>query len=319
VGVDGHPVVRAVVLCPGQGAQRVGMGQDLAERFPAARAVFAEADAALDYPLSRLMWDGPEAELTLTHNAQPAILVHSLAVHAVVRERLDAVAGAGHSLGEYTAYAAVGALGLPDAVRLVRRRGELMLDAGARRPGTMAAVIGMDGDRVVEICASVSTGDAVVVAANLNAPDQTVISGDPVAVERAGNALREAGARRVLPLKVSGAFHSPLMAPAQEGLTAALDAVALDDPAAPVIANASAEPVREARQARRLLAEQLTAPVRWVASMRCAAALADGAPFVELGPGNVLAGLLKRIVPGAAAVSLGTAAEVDAFLAQGLA
>jgi [acyl-carrier-protein] S-malonyltransferase len=133
------------------------MGQDLAERFPAARAVFAEADAALDYPLARLMWDGPEAELTLTHNAQPAILVHSLAVHAVVRERLDAVAGAGHSLGEYTAYAVVGALGLPDAGRLVRRRGT---DARRRRtrPGTMAAVIGMDGDRVTEICASVARG-----------------------------------------------------------------------------------------------------------------------------------------------------------------
>jgi len=311
--------VKTVLLCPGQGAQRVGMGKDLAERFPAARAVFEQADAALDLPLSRLMWDGPEEELTLTHNAQPAILVHSLAVHAVVRERLDAVAAAGHSLGEYTAYAALGTLRLADAVRLVRRRGELMLEAGTRRPGTMAAVIGMPGERVAEICAGVSEPGAVVVAANLNAPDQTVISGDPVGVERAGAALREGGARRVLPLKVSGAFHSPLMAPAQDGLAAALDAVALDDPAAPVIANASAEPVRDCRMARRLLAEQLTAPVRWVASMRCAAALTHDAPFIELGPGSVLAGLVKRIVPGAVATSLGTAAEVDAFLTQGLA
>ncbi|HEX9632381.1 MAG TPA: ACP S-malonyltransferase [Gemmatimonadales bacterium] len=308
--------MKAVVLCPGQGAQCVGMGRDLAERFPAARAVFEQADAALDVPLSRLMWDGPERELTLTHNAQPAILVHSLAAHAVVRDYLQPVAAAGHSLGEYTAYAVVGALGLADAVRLVRRRGELMLEAGARRPGTMAAVIGLPGERVAEICAAVSANGVVVVAANLNAPDQTVISGDPAGVERAASALTEAGARRVLPLKVSGAFHSPLMASAADGLLAALDAVALGDPAAPVVANASAEPVRDGASARRLLAEQLIAPVRWVASMQRAAALANGAPFLELGPGAVLAGLLKRIVPGATVTSLGTADEVDAFLTR---
>jgi [acyl-carrier-protein] S-malonyltransferase len=291
------------------------MGKDLAERFPAARAVFAEADDALGFRLSRLMWDGPEAELTLTHNAQPAILVHSLAAHAVVRERLVPVAAAGHSLGEYTAYAVVGALRPADAVRLVRRRGELMREAGERRPGTMAAVVGLPGDRVAEICAARSVNGTVVVAANLNAPDQTVISGDPAAVERAGAALKEAGARRVLPLKVSGAFHSPLMASAGDGLRAALATVPLADPAAPVVANASAEPVRDAAAARRLLAEQLTAPVRWVASMERAAALAAGAGFLEVGPGTVLTGLLKRIVPGAAAATLGTADECEAFLA----
>jgi len=305
--------VKTVLLCPGQGAQRVGMGKDLAERYPAARAVFDEADAALGFPLSRLMWEGPEAELTLTHNAQPAILVHSLAVHAVVRDQLDPVAAAGHSLGEYSAYAALGALRVTDAVRLVRRRGELMLAAGERRPGTMAAVVGLPGERVSEICATVSTPDAIVVAANLNAPDQTVISGDPAGVERAGAALKEAGAKRVLPLKVSGAFHSPLMAPAQDGLRAALDAVALGDPAAPVIANASAEPVSTATAARQQIARQLTAPVRWVASMQRAVQLAPGAAFVELGPGTVLAGLLKRIVPGVAATSVGTADECEAF------
>jgi [acyl-carrier-protein] S-malonyltransferase len=191
-----------------------------------------------------------------------------------------------------------------------------MLEAGARRPGTMAAVIGLPGERVAEICAAVSANGAVVVAANLNAPDQTVISGDPAGVERAASALTEAGARRVLPLKVSGAFHSPLMASAADGLLAALDAVALGDPAAPVVANASAEPVRDGASARRLLAEQLIAPVRWVASMQRAAALANGAPFLELGPGAVLAGLLKRIVPGATVTSLGTADEVDAFLTR---
>lgn len=311
--------MKAVLLCPGQGAQKVGMGKDLAERFPAARAVFERADAALGVALSRLMWEGPEAELTLTHNAQPAILVHALAVHAVVGERLEPVAGAGHSLGEYAAYAALGALSLEDAVRLVRRRGELMLEAGHARPGTMAAVLGLAGERVTEVCAGASGNGAVVVAANLNAPDQTVISGDPAAVERAAEALKAAGAKRVLPLKVSGAFHSPLMAPAAEGLRRVLEGAAFADPQAPVIANATAESVRDAATARRLLGDQLTAPVRWVASMRAAAGLAGGAPFVEAGPGAVLAGLLKRIVPEARATSLGTAGEVEAFLDQGLA
>jgi len=290
------------------------MGKDLAERHPAARTVFEQADAALGFALSRLMWEGPEDELTLTHNAQPAILVHSLAAHAVVRDRLRPVAAAGHSLGEYTAYAALGALEVADAVRLVRRRGELMLEAGARRAGTMAAVIGLDGERVAAVCAEASDARGVVVAANFNAPDQTVISGDPAAVERAGAALRDAGARRVLPLKVSGAFHSPLMAPARAGLQGALDTVPFRDAPAPVIANASAEPVTQATAARRLLGEQLTAPVRWVESMRQAATLAGGAAFVEIGPGGVLGGLLKRIVPGAGATSLGTAAEVEAFV-----
>jgi [acyl-carrier-protein] S-malonyltransferase len=309
-------VVAAVLLCPGQGAQKVGMGRDLADRFSAARAVFEAADAALGVALSGVMWDGPEAELTLTHNAQPAILVHSLAVHAVVRDQLHAVAAAGHSLGEYAAYAMLGAVDLADAVRLVRRRGELMLEAGTARPGTMAAVIGLDGHRVADLCAESSTPDAVVIAANLNAPDQTVISGDPAAVERAGVAIKAAGAKRVLPLKVSGAFHSPLMAPAAAGLGAALADVDFRDPTAPVIANASAEPVRDAASARRLLGDQLTAPVRWVASMRRAAELADGAEFVELGPGTVLTGLLKRIVPGVTVTSLGTADECEAFLSR---
>jgi len=308
--------VRAVLLCPGQGAQQVGMGKDLAERFPAARSVFEGADTALGVALSRLMWEGPEAELTLTHNAQPAILVHTLAVHAVIRDQVQPVAAAGHSLGEYAAYAALGALELADAVRLVRRRGELMLEAGTQRPGTMAAVMGLAGERVAEICAGLSDADAVVVAANLNAPDQTVISGDPAAVERAGAALKAAGARRVLPLKVSGAFHSPLMAPAQEGLRDALSRVTFRDPVAPVVANASGEPVARAADARAQLDAQLTAPVCWVASMQRLAALGNGARFLEIGPGSVLGGLLKRIVPGVAATSLGTADECEAFLSQ---
>lgn len=303
-------------MCPGQGSQKVGMGKDLAERFPAARDTFAAIDDALGVPLSRLMWEGPEDELVLTHNTQPAILAHSAAVFAVVRERLGGVAaGAGHSLGEYSAYVAAGSLAAPDAARLVRRRGELMYEAGTRRPGAMSAVLGLDPAGVVAACAEASGGDGVAVAANLNAPDQVVISGDPAAVARAGDACKARGAKRVLPLKVSGAFHSPLMAPAVAGLEAALAAARFADPAFPVVANASAEPVRTAPRAVRLLAEQLTAPVRWIECVQATAALAPEATFIELGPGGVLSGLLRKIIPGARSLTLGTAAEVEAFLA----
>jgi len=303
-------------MCPGQGAQKVGMGKDLAERFPAARDTFAAIDEALGVPLSRLMWEGPEEELVLTHNTQPAILAHSAAVFAVVRERLGAVAaGAGHSLGEYSAYVAAGSFGAPDAARLVRRRGELMFEAGTRRPGAMSAVLGLDPAGVVAACAEASGADGVAVAANLNSPDQVVISGDPAAVTRAGEACKARGAKRVLPLKVSGAFHSPLMAPAVAGLEAALAGQRFADPAFPIVANASAEPVRTAARAVRLLAEQLTAPVRWIECMQASAALAPDATFIEIGPGSVLSGLLRKIVPGARSLTLGTAAEVEAFLA----
>jgi [acyl-carrier-protein] S-malonyltransferase len=303
-------------MCPGQGAQRVGMGRDLAERFPAARDTFAAIDDALGVALSRLMWEGPEDELTLTHNTQPAILAHSAAVWAVVKERVGtAGAAAGHSLGEYSAHVAAGTLEAPAAARLVRRRGELMLEAGEQRPGTMAAVLGLATEQVDLACNEASGSDGVVVAANLNAPDQTVVSGDPPAVARAGEGCRARGAKRVVALKVSGAFHSPLMAPAVDGLRDALAGADFGDPAFPVVANASGQPLRTGLDAKRLLLDQLTAPVRWVACMRAAAELAPGATFIEIGPGNVLSGLLKRIVPGAATLSLGTADEVERFLA----
>ena len=308
-------MVRAVLMCPGQGAQKVGMGQDLAERFPAARAVFEAVDDALGISLSKLMWEGPLDELTLTHNAQPAILAHSAAVHALVRSRLAPVAGAGHSLGEYSAYVAAGSLDPAGGARLVRRRGELMLEAGQARKGTMAAVLGLATDAVDAACAQASTNGSVAVPANLNTPDQTVISGDPDAVARAGVACKEAGAKRVVPLTVSGAFHSPLMAPAKKALESRLQGADFADPAFPVVANARAEAVRDGTTARRLLVEQLVVPVRWVGCMEQAAELAgEDVTFVELGPGKVLAGLLKRIVPGATAVTLGTADEVTAFL-----
>ena len=305
-----------VLMCPGQGAQKVGMGRDLAERFPEARAVFQVVDDALGVDLSRIMWEGPEDELTLTHNAQPAILAHSAAVLAVVAPWLgDLGAAAGHSLGEYSAHVAARALTVAAAAALVRRRGELMLAAGRARPGAMAAILGLATAEVETACNEASAGDGVAVAANLNAPDQTVISGDPAAVTRAGEGCKARGAKRVIPLKVSGAFHSPLMTPAVDGLREALAATEFADPACPVVANASAEAVRTGVDAKRLLADQLTAPVRWVACMQRAAEIAPGARFVEVGPGNVLSGLLKRIVPGAQSVALGTADEVEKFLA----
>lgn len=306
-------------MCPGQGAQRLGMGKDLAERFPAARELFERIDAALGVALSRIMWDGPESDLTLTHNTQPAILAHSAAVWCLVRDRLrpGVRAAAGHSLGEYSAYVAAGSLEAELAARIVRRRGELMHQAGTQRAGTMAAVLGLAVEAVETACREASTGGEVVVAANLNAPDQTVLSGDPPAVARAEAACRAAGAKRVLSLKVSGAFHSPLMAPAQAGLRSALAETGFADPAFPIVANATAGVVRTADDARRLLVDQLTAPVRWIECMQAAARLAPDATFVEIGPGNVLSGLLKRIVPQRPAFSLGTADEVARFLDGG--
>lgn len=293
------------------------MGKDLAERFPRARETFERIDQALGVALSRIMWEGPEAELTLTHNTQPAILAHSAAVWSVVGDQVRAgmKAGAGHSLGEYSAYVAAGALSAEDAARLVRKRGELMYQAGTKRPGAMAAVLGLATDQVQAACTEASTATEVAVAANLNAPDQTVLSGDPPAVERAGEACKARGAKRVIGLKVSGAFHSPLMEPAVPGLAEALATAVWKEPGVPVIANAVALPVTTAAEARRQLADQLTAPVRWVACMQKAAELVPDATFFEVGPGNVLSGLLKRIVPGAATVTLGTADEVEKYLA----
>jgi [acyl-carrier-protein] S-malonyltransferase len=306
----------SLLLFPGQGAQKVGMGKDLAAAFPAARDTFAAIDAALGEALTRVMWEGPEERLQLTEHAQPAILAHSAAVLSVVRERLGTVAaGAGHSLGEYSAYVASGALSAVEGAKLVRMRGELMRDAGERRPGAMAAVLGLPTEAVERACRDSSRGAELAVPANLNTADQTVISGDPPAVQRAGDACKAAGAKRVLPLKVSGAFHSPLMAPAVPGLRAALAEAHFSEPAFPVVANASAEPVRSAVEARRLLTEQLTAPVRWIECVQRLGQLGPGARFLELGPGTVLGGLVRRILPEAQPVALGSVADIERFLA----
>ncbi len=294
------------------------MAKDIAETFPAARTVLERIDTRLATRLSDVMWLGPEAELQLTHTTQPAILAHSAAVLAVVQPHLgEVVAAAGHSLGEYSAYVAAGALDAAEAAVLVRRRGTLMLEAGQRRPGAMAAVLGLQAESVTEACAQASGGpDDVAVAANFNGPDQTVISGDSAAVARAGELCQAAGAKRVVPLKVSGAFHSPLMAPAVGGLRAALQASTFGEPGFPIMANATAELVRTRTGAIESLAAQVTAPVRWVDSMRRLAEAHPGASWLEIGPGNTLSGLLKRIVPGVSCTPLGTADDLERWLAR---
>ncbi|MBV9110604.1 MAG: ACP S-malonyltransferase [Gemmatimonadetes bacterium] len=307
---------RIGLLFPGQGSQAVGMGKDLAEAFPAAREVWEAADDALGFALSRLCWDGLEDELTLTRNAQPALLAHSAAVWAAIRQaELDVVCAAGHSLGEFSAYHAAGSLELADALRTVRRRGELMFEGGQQRPGAMSAVLGLDDDVVEGVCHQASADASVVVPANFNTPGQVVISGDVEAVQRAGSMLMEAGAKKVQPLNVSGAFHSPLMAVAEEGLQAQLDSVAFGDPAFPVISNVTAHAVTGADDARRLLVEQLTSAVRWSYSVKTMLELGV-TRFLEVGTGKVLTQMLKRIDPAAAGIgtTLGTADQVRAFL-----
>jgi [acyl-carrier-protein] S-malonyltransferase len=303
-----------VLLFPGQGSQTPGMGKDLAERFPVAHEVFLAADAAIGSALSQLCFNGPADELTRTHNAQPALLTHGAALWAVVRDRVGphVVAAAGHSLGEFTAYHAADALALPEAVCLVRRRGELMFAAGQRRPGTMAAILGTPSVSIETICEQATAEAGLAVPANFNAPGQVVISGEVAGVERAMALAREAGAKPI-PLKVSGAFHSPLMADAAAGLGEALDLAHFGDPRFPVYANVNAQPVESAALARRLLVDQLTAPVQWARELEHIAVLHPEALYVEMGPGTVLKGLAKKIAPSLKVVSCSTAADVDAL------
>ena len=300
------------LLFPGQGSQFVGMGRDLAATHPEAARLFEEADEILGYSLSRLAWDGPENELLETRNAQPAILVHSAAAFAVIRERIGPVAlAAGHSLGEFSAHAAAGTVSFADAVRTVRLRGELMYEAGRSLPGTMAAVLGLDDAAVEEVCRQASGADGECVPANFNARGQVVVSGDPVAVERALAAATDAGALRVIPLAVSGAFHSPLMTPAEEGLRAGLDRITFRPPAFPVVSNVTAEPVHDPAISRDLMIRQLTSPVRW--SQSVLAMVANGVDqFLEVGPGSVLCGLNRRNARGTSCAPVGTPENVEA-------
>jgi [acyl-carrier-protein] S-malonyltransferase len=296
----------AALLFPGQGAQAVGMGRVAYERSRAARATFAQADDTLGYPLSRLCFEGSPHELQQTRWQQPAILSCSLALLAAHDERAGPFqlgCATGHSLGFYSALVAAGSLPLDVAVRLVSLRAELMQRAAEERPGGMAAVLGLDDAAVEAACAAATQGDDVVVAANYNSPGQVVISGARGALARAIDEVRKRGARKVVPLPVGGAFHSPLMRSAAEAMAPALDAAAIGVPACPLIANATAQPLRTVAEVREELRGQILAPVRWAAAMRAMVAT-GAAPFVDCGPGTTLAGLLKRIAPQALVIRL---------------
>jgi len=289
------------------------MGRSLAGAYPEAARVFEEADEILGFSISQLAWEGPEEDLVLTKNAQPAMLVHSTAAYRVIQSRLgDIGMAAGHSLGEFSAHVAAGTLDFATAVRTVRMRGDLMYAAGLERPGTMAAVIGLDDGAVVSVCERAQDEAGVCVPANFNAKGQVVISGDLAGVERAMTLAMEEGAKRVVRLSVSGAFHSPLMAPAATEFEDWLAPLSFQDPVFPVIANVTAEPVSTGDAARALLVRQLTTPVQWAASVLH---MADSGVdrFLEIGPGSVLRGLNRRIARHIPCTSLGEPEDLDAW------
>ncbi|WP_442755502.1 ACP S-malonyltransferase [Methylocystis sp. JAN1] len=306
-------------IFPGQGSQAVGMGKALAESFAPARAVFEEVDSALSQPLSRLMFEGPENELTLTANAQPALMAVSLAAIRVLEAECgldlarDAAFVAGHSLGEYSALAAAGALSVADTARLLRIRGDAMQKAAPVGEGAMAALLGAEVDQAKEIADEAASAlSACCQVANDNGGGQVVISGARTAIEKAMDIAREKGIKRAILLPVSAPFHCALMQPAADAMAAALATAAISAPKVPVVANVTAAPVADPETIRKLLVEQVTGAVRW---RECVAYIAGQGvdKFVECGSGRVLAGLLKRIAPGATAISVGAPADLDLY------
>jgi [acyl-carrier-protein] S-malonyltransferase len=302
---------KLAVIFPGQGSQYVGMGKDLYARSDVARELFDRADAILGIPLSKICFEGPEDELRQTRNTQPAIFVHSVVLWNLL-ELKDVAMAAGHSLGEYSALVAAGALEFEDALTLVRKRGELMQRACEENPGTMAAVIGLDPQTVGEICCK-AWPDGIVQAANFNSPGQIVISGSVAGVRKAMELAKERGAKMAKELVVSGAFHSPLMESAQMGLREALEHVRMRDAGIPVYANVTAKPVQKADDIRGLLNQQLTSPVRWWDSVENM--IADGAgTFIEVGPGKVLQGLVRRISSSVQTMGVDTLEDLEKFV-----
>ena len=307
-------------VCPGQGSQSLGMGQSLAAASSAAAAVFAAADAALGTSISDLAWNGPAEQLDLTENAQPAILATSMAILAALRERCSAEGLpeprpafiAGHSMGQYSALVAAGALSLEDGVRLVRERGRLMQASGQGRDGAMAALIGLDDARLPELVAGASA-HGVFVVANRNAPGQVVVSGERPAIETGAELAKALGAKRSIVLPVSVAAHSPLMAEAADGMREALTGVRFHDPGVPLLANADARPIETAEACRHELIEHLTAGVDWIRAVETMVA-AGVTTFVEIGPGRVLTGLIKRIAPDAETIAADDPASIDRLL-----
>ena len=306
---------KVAFIFPGQGSQTVGMGKALYDAFPEAKAVFDAADDALGEKLSQRIFEGPEEALKLTANTQPAILTVSAAAHAVFGPRtLNASFVAGHSLGEYSALVAAGAIELPDAVRAVRARGTFMQEAVPEGKGAMAAVIGLPPEQVKAICDEAAQGD-VVSPANYNSPEQTVIAGSAAAVERASLKLKEAGAKRVLPLPVSAPFHCALMQPVVPRLAEVLEKITVSVPAVPVVTNVEAKANSEPNRVVPLLLEQVTASVRWVETVQYLQA--QGVTrVVELGPGKVLCGLVKRISRDLECLNVEDPASLDKALAS---
>ncbi|MDI6694939.1 MAG: ACP S-malonyltransferase [Anaerolineales bacterium] len=300
-------------IFPGQGSQMVSMGRALAQAYPAARAIFEQADQILGFPLSRLAWEGPEAELNDTVNTQPALLVHSAAALAVLNElhpKLRPAFTAGHSMGEISALIAAEALSFEAALRLVRRRGELMKQAGEHSPGGMAAVLGAEIPLLERICAQASASGEVVQVANDNCPGQVVISGAKPALERAIELAGQAGIRKIRPLAVSIAAHSPLMERAQADFNKAIAQAGIVDPRIPVVGNVTALPLTTAAEIRADLQAQLTSRVRWTESVQ--EMIARGVTtFIEIGSGTVLAGLIKRIDSGVKTISIGAPEDFE--------
>ena len=297
---------------PGQGAQAVGMGKNLYDSFDSIKALFKQADDAINFPITKMCFEGPKEELRKTVNAQPALVLVSIACLKAAQE----VAGkafpspmfmAGHSLGEYTALAAANAIGFGTAVYLSRERGRLMYEAGMKQPGAMAAVLGIEEPALAEVCKQTNT-----VIANINCPGQLVISGASENVAKASEMAKAKGAARVTPLQVSGAFHSPLMQPAVAGMTEILDKVSFKDPTVPIIANVTAQPLTKASQFRDELLNQLTSSVQWQRSVEYMLGQ-DVKSFIEIGPGKVLAGLLKRISRDAEMLNISDAASVKSL------
>jgi [acyl-carrier-protein] S-malonyltransferase len=300
---------------PGQGSQAVGMGKDFYESFPAAKKMYEQANDILGIDLAKISFEGPEDALRQTRVTQPAIFIHSLVVLETLRQKLgklDFTMTAGHSLGEYSALVAAGVMNLEDALRVVKVRAEAMQKAGEQNKGTMAAVIGLDAEPLERICAEAAAA-GIVQCANYNSPGQIVISGSAEGVKKAMAVAKEQGARMVKELVVSGAFHSPLMESAREEVRKELETVSLRDAAVSVYPNVTAKATRSKEEIKKLLVEQITAPVQWHESI--ATMIADGATmFYEIGPGNVLQGLIKRIDRNVTCACIGTVEQLVAMV-----